>query len=266
MGEKGRRERAAQARGEAQASEKRRERIVRIVGGATVVAVMAAIIGVAVYASSNSPSTDASGSTGGIVEPDPSAVLPAGVLAADSPTPYGVPYGTGSADVPVLELWEDFQCPACGALEQTNGDGITQLAEEGKIQLIYRPTAFLDGNLGNDSSHRAIAAWGCAIDAGKVKEYHDTVYANQPLEEGMGFTEEQLLGFGSELGFTEAEFTTFTQCVTDGTYLAWAANTNQEFLAGQIGGTPAGFLDGEPVETAILADRIGLAELVASKS
>jgi hypothetical protein len=82
----------------------------------------------------------------------------------------------------------------------------------------------------------------------------------------MGFTEEQLLGFGSELGLTETEFTTFTQCVTDGTYLAWAANTNQEFLAGQIGGTPSGYLNGEAVETKILADRIGLAELVASKS
>jgi protein-disulfide isomerase len=266
MGEKSRRERAAQARGEAQASEKRRERIVRIVGGATVVAVMAAIIGVAVYASSNSPSTDAGGLTGGIVEPDPSAALPVGVLAADSSTPFGVPYGTGSADVPVLELWEDFQCPACGALEIANGAGIAKLAEEGSVQLVYRPTAFLDGNLGNDSSHRAIAAWGCAIDAGKVKEYHDIVYANQPIEEGMGFTEEQLLGFGTESGLTEAEFATFTQCVIDGTYLAWAANTNQEFLAGQIGGTPAGFLNGEPVETAILADPVALAELVVSKS
>lgn len=266
MGEKGRRERAAQARGEAQASEKRRERIVRIVGGATVVAVMAAIIGVAVYASSNSSSSDASGQTGAIVDPDPSAASPAGVLPADSPTPFGVPYGTGSADVPVLEVWEDFQCPACGALELANGAGIEQLAEEGKVQLIYRPTAFLDANLGNDSSHRAIAAWGCAIDAGKIKEYRNTVFSNQPVEEGVGYTEEQLLSFGSDSGIAGADLTTFSQCVTDGTYLAWAANTNQEFGTSQIGGTPSGFLDGEPVETATLADPIALAELVASKS
>jgi len=266
MGEKGRRERAAQARGEAQASEKRRERIVRIVGGATVVAVMAAIIGVAVYASSNSPSTDASGLTGGIVAPDPSAVSPAGVFPADSPTPFGVPYGTGTTDVPVLEVWEDFQCPACGALELANGVGIEKLAEEGKVQLIYRPTAFLDANLGNDSSHRAIAAWGCAIDAGKIKEYRNTVFSNQPAEEGVGYTEEQLLSFGSESGITGADLTTFSQCVTEGTYLAWAANTNQEFATLEIGGTPSGFLNGEPVETATLADPIALAELVASKS
>lgn len=266
MGEKGRRERAAQARGEAQASEKRRERTVRFVGGATVVAVMAAIIGVAVYASSNAPSTDASGLTGGVVEPDASAASPAGVLSVDSPTPFGVPYGTGSSSVPVLEVWEDFQCPACGALELANGVGIEKLAEDGKVQLVFRPTAFLDANLGNDSSHRAIAAWGCAIDAGKLKEYRNTIFSNQPVEEGVGYTEEQLLSFGSQSGLTDTELTSFSQCVTDGTYLAWAANSNQEFATAQIGGTPSGFLNGEPVETAILADPIALAELVASKS
>ena len=265
MGEKGRRERAAEARGAAQASEKRRERTVRIVGGATVVAVMVAIIGVAVYASSNS-SNDASSSTGSIVDPDAAAPTPVGVLPADSSTPFGVPYGTGTTDVPVLEVWEDFQCPACGALELANGVGIEKLAEEGKVQLIYRPTAFLDANLGNDSSHRAIAAWGCAIDAGKIKEYRNTVFANQPVEEGVGYTNEQLLAFGSQSGITDAALTTFSQCLTDGTYLAWAANTNQEFATSQIGGTPSGFLNGEPVETAILADPIALAELVTSKS
>jgi protein-disulfide isomerase len=266
MGEKSRRERAAEARGAVQASEKRRERIVRVVGGATVVAVMAAIIGVAVYASSNSPSNDASGATGGVVAPDPAAPSPIGVLSADSPTPFGVPYGTGTTGVPVLEVWEDFQCPACGALEIANGVGIEKLAEEGKIQLIYRPAAFLDANLGNDSSHRAVAAWGCAIDQGKSIEYRNAVFANQPREEGVGYPEEQLLALGSEVGIAEADLPAFSQCVADGTYLAWAANTNQEFITSQIGGTPSGFLNGEPVGTEILADPIALADLVASKS
>jgi protein-disulfide isomerase len=266
MGEKSRRERAAEARGVAQASEKRRERTVRFIGGAAVVVIMAAIIGVAVYASSNSPSNDASGSLDGVVQPDPDAALPAGVLTADSATPFGVPYGNGGADVPVLELWEDFQCPACGALEEANGAGIEQLAEEGLVQLIYRPTAFLDANLGNDSSHRAVAAWGCAIDAGKTLEFHNAVYANQPAEEGVGFTDEQFVSFASESDLGEADLATFSQCVTDGTYLAWAANSNQEFSTSQIGGTPSGFLNGEAVGTEVLADPVALADLVASKS
>ena len=266
MGEKNRRERAAEARGVAQASEKRRERMVRFIGGAIVVVIMAAIIGVAVYASSNSPSNDAGASTDGIVQPDPAAALPVGVLAGDSATPFGVPYGSGGADVPVLEIWEDFQCPACGALEEANGSGIEQLAEDGLVRLIYRPTAFLDVNLGNDSSHRAIAAWGCAIDVGKTSEFHNSVYANQPAEEGVGYTDEDFVSFASESDFGDADLATFSQCVTDGTYLAWAANSNQEFSTSQIGGTPSGFLDGEAVGTEVLADPVALADLIASKS
>ncbi|MCF8529704.1 MAG: DsbA family protein [Candidatus Nanopelagicales bacterium] len=261
---KSRRERAAEARGAAQSAEKKRERLVRIVGGATVVAVMAAIIGVAVYASSNSDSTSAN-SLAGIVDPDPEAATPATVFGADAPIPFGVPYGTATADAPVLELWEDFQCPACGSLEVANGAGIEQLAEEGKVQLVYRPTAFLDGNLGNDSSHRAIAAWGCAIDAGALNEFHQQVYANQPVEEGMGWTDDELIAFGSTSGLDGSELETFTQCVNDGTYLAWAANATEQFYLNQIPGTPSGFLNGEVLGTEILADQIKLTEAVESK-
>ncbi len=261
---KGRRERAAAARGAAQSSEKRRERLVRIVGGATVVAVMAGIIGVAVYASSNNESTFANGSAG-IVDPDPNAPVPAGMYGADAEIPFGVPYGTAPAGAPVLELWEDFQCPACGTLEIANGQGIEQLADEGQMQLVYRPAAFKDSGLGNDSSHRAIAAWGCAIDAGVLSEFHRLVYVNQPAQEGIGWTNDQLIGFGVEAGLGDADLESFTQCVNDGTYLPWAANANQQFYLNQIAGTPSGFINGEAVETGILADQDQLAALVASK-
>jgi protein-disulfide isomerase len=261
---KSRRERAAEVRGAAQSAEKRRERIVRIVGGATVVVAMVAIVGVAVYASSNSDSTSAN-SLAGIVDPDPSAPVPANVFGAESEIPFGVPYGTATADTPVLELWEDFQCPACGALEAANGTGIAQLAEEGKVQLVYRPTAFLDANLGNDSSHRAIAAWGCAIDEGILKEFHGQVYANQPTEEGTGWSDDDLIAFGANAGLSETALVSFTQCVNDGKYLPWAANSTEQFSINQIPGTPSGNLNGEVVGNDILADQVKLTELIGSK-
>ncbi len=261
---KSRRERAAEARGAAQSAEKRRERIVRIVGGATVVVAMVAIVGVALYASSNSESSNAN-SSAGIVDPDPSAPVPANVFGPDSDIPFGVPYGVATADAPVLELWEDFQCPACGALELANGAGIAQLAEEGKVQLVYRPTAFLDTNLGNDASHRAIAAWGCAIDEGLLKEFHGQIYANQPTEEGNGWSNEELIGFGTNSGLTETSLESFTQCVSDGKYLPWAANTTEQFYINQIPGTPSGVLNGEVVGSEILADQVQLTELIESK-
>lgn len=261
---KNRRERAAEARGNAQSAEKRRERIVRIVGGATVVVVMVAIVGVAIYASSTDESSNAN-SSAGIVDPDPTAPVPANVFGADAAIPFGVPFGTASADAPVLELWEDFQCPACGALEMANGAGIKQLAEEGTVQLVYRPTAFLDTNLGNDASHRAIAAWGCAIDEGFLKEFHEQVYANQPAEEGAGWTNEDFIVFGTNAGLTDTGLESFTQCVNDGTYLPWAANTTEQFYTNQIQGTPSGVLNGQVVGSEILADQVKLTELVTSQ-
>lgn len=253
MSSNSRRDKAAAARNAAQAGERRRERTVRIVGAATVVAVVVAIIGVAVFARSQE------GSVAGVtvVEPDPTAAIPAGVFAADSEWPFGVPYGTGSDSVPVLEVWEDFQCPACGSLEQANGDGIKELAEQGVVRLIYRPTHFLDRNLGNDSSNRAIAAWGCAIDAGKTAEFHRTVFANQP-EEGVGYTQEQLIAFGEQSGITGADLETFTACVNDETYRAWAANSTEEFYNAQVPGTPLGKINGVDIENTVLADKAAL--------
>lgn len=260
-GSRDRRERAAAARAAAQAGEKRRERTVRIIGAVAVVVVVAGIIGVALVA------RNTGGSASGIevVEPDPSAPVPEGVLGADSEWPFGVPYGSGGENVPVLELWEDFQCPACGALEVANGDGIAELAETGVVRLIWRPTGFLDRNLGNDASNRAIGAWGCAMDAGYTREFHDAVYANQPAVEGDGWSNEELIGIAEGVGMSGEELDSFTQCVDEGTYRPWAANSTQEFYTGNVGGTPFGLLDGVEVPNATLADKAALlAEVTAA--
>ena len=85
---------------------------------------------------------------------------------------------------------------------------------------------------------RAVAAWGCAIDAGKTREYHDIVYANQPQEEGTGWTNEQLIGFADQAGLTGAAKDAFTTCVNDGTYRVWSANSYQSFITSGVQGTP----------------------------
>ncbi|MEC8504368.1 MAG: hypothetical protein VXY57_02470, partial [Actinomycetota bacterium] len=113
-GSRERRNRAAAARAEAQAGEKRRERTVRIIGAVAVLAVVAGIIGVAVVARNADDNANAID----VIEADASAPVPDGVLGADSEWAYGVPYGTAGDDAPVLELREDFQCPACGSLEE----------------------------------------------------------------------------------------------------------------------------------------------------
>lgn len=257
---KNRRDKAAAARAAAESDAKRRERMVRIVGGITVVVVVLAIIGVAVYAKSSSSSSAAPSVS---ASADPSAAAPKDTLASDDTYAYGVAYGT-NPDAPTLAIWEDFQCPACKAVEDANGTGIEKLAEEGIVRLVWRPTTFLDNNLGNDSSVRATAAWGCAIDAGKAKEFHNVVYANQPEQEGTGYTDDQLVSFGEQAGITGADFDTFKQCVADGTYLSWAANSTSIFYSSGVSGTPTATLDGKDVPTATLVDEAALRAFVTS--
>jgi protein-disulfide isomerase len=262
---KNRRDKAAAARDAAAAQERRRERTVRIIGAITVLVVVVGIIVVAVVAR-NSSSTD----TVATPTADPNAAAPSGTFPSDDPLKYGVPVGAASADVPVLEIWEDFQCPACAAVEAANGQGIVDLANAGTVQLVWRTATFLDRvNDGGDpaiqnSSTRAGAAFGCAIDAGKTEEFHSTLFANQPVNEGEGFTDEQLLGFGSDIGLSGAELETYQQCVTDGTYLGWATNSGATFQENGHPGTPFALLNGQEVPTETLVDQAALEELIAS--
>ena len=233
------REKAAAARAEQVAKEKRRERTVRIIGAIGVVVVVVLIIGLAV-------------------------VVPrlSGDSSADGVAPWGVPVGDAPETAPLLELWEDFQCPACGSLEELNGAGIQSLGTDGTVRLVWRPTAFLDNNLGNTSSAAAINAWGCAIDAGKTVEYHDAIFANQPTSEGEGFSRDLLVGLAEQVGITGVPLEQFNDCLTSNRYLGWAANSTQAFYDANVEGTPRGFLNGTPLDGAQLADQATLEKLV----
>ncbi|MEI8055991.1 MAG: thioredoxin domain-containing protein [Actinomycetes bacterium] len=250
-------EKAAAARAEAEATQRGRDRRVRIIGGVVILALVAGIIGVGVYgAHKNAPVT-------GIVA---DAAVPKGVNASGGTYPWGVVYNT-AASKPTLAIWEDFECPSCGALEAKMGKNITKLADDGKVNLIWRPTAFLDAKFvtsaNSKSSLRATAAWGCAIDAGKVKEFHTVMFANQPATEGIGWTEQQLLDFGTQAGITGDAYSTYEGCVKDGTYMQWASNSNQTFSDDGIPGTPTAFLNGTEVTSEVMNDAVKLEKAIS---
>jgi protein-disulfide isomerase len=258
---------AEQARAESEAAERRRERTIRIVGGLVVLLVVAGLLAVGFFAGRDDGSGTA---TTAPPTPDPNAALPAGVSGDN----YGVPYGTGwtspdEAKLPTLEIWEDFQCPACAQVEAASGAQIQALADEGKVKLLYRPATFLDRSLAADnaangnpnSSARATSAWGCAVDAGKAGEYHSAVFDILP-EEGTGWSDQELIDLGATVGIAGPDLATYTSCVQDGTYLAWSANSNQAFTESGAGGTPTGFLNGVELDGSDLADIEGLTQKI----
>lgn len=241
------REQARAAREAQEAAQKRRDRMIGLVGGAVVAVVVIGIIVASVIAKNGKDSVSADS-------------LPAGVDKSD----YGVVFGAKTSGVPRIDLYEDFQCPACAAFEPINGDRIVDLAKQGKVTLVWHPASFLDDAkaaanqaAGNpNSSKRATAAWGCAIDAGKAAEYHKAVFANQPKTEGQGFSDVTLLTIGSQIIPTE-KLATFSECVNSGKYASWAIASNQTFNKKGISSTPTLLINGKEQKPELLFDPTG---------
>lgn len=254
------REAAAAARAQAQATERARERKVRLIGSVVVLAVLGAMFSaVVITGKNNGPATSAT------------AVLPAGVTKDTYGVKVGPAWTAANADsIPMLQIWEDFQCPACGQFEKASGTALTALIDAGKVRVEYRPTIFIDENMkqenlqaGNpNSSLLATMAFGCAVDAGKANEFHAQVFAAQPAVEGEGYSLDTLNKAAEAAGITGAELTTFTQCVTDKKYEAWVNNSYDLFSKEGVTSTPSGFLNGKEVPNDTLYDPVALSKAI----
>lgn len=169
--------------------------------------------------------------------------------AAPAKTPKGLPKDAsgitiGKAGGPELAVFEDFQCPGCKGFEDMLGEGISQRVDEGKLQVTYHLKTFLDRMPGEHSVRAASAAY-CASDAGKFREYHDTVFKNQPENEGDGWTDDDLKRFGKDAGIEGDALKTFEKCVDDKTYTDYALKGEQYSNELGVTGTPTLYLNGE---------------------
>lgn len=259
QGSRAAREAAAAARSQAKAEQKQRERKIQLIGGVAVLIVVAVLVIIGVKAASKN--------AGGI---DGNAALPKGV----SSDTYGVKVGTAwtsanANSIPKLEIWEDFQCPACKFMEDQSGATIAKLANTGKLRVEYRPTIFLDTNLladntanGNpNSSLLATIAFGCAVDAGKAQQFHATVFANQP-EEGKGYSAGILNNFAEKSGITGERLFAFNDCLTAKKYEGWVNNSYVKFNAAGVTSTPTGLLNGKALDNKVLTDPKALTKAI----
>lgn len=160
----------------------------------------------------------------------------------------GVVVGPGvDADVTQVRVYEDFQCPWCGVLERSVGEELSARAEAGEITITYQIMSFLDGSLRNDSSVRAANAALCAADGDAFAPFHALVYANQPAQEGDGWTDEQLLGWGEHAGLSGGALDTFRSCVQDLTYESYVEDMQTRANQDGVTGTPTMVVNGETI-------------------
>lgn len=141
----------------------------------------------------------------------------------------GIRVGATGAPVTV-DLYEDFQCPICKEFEQTAGPTVRRLVASGRVAVLYHPLSFL-----GPESVRAANAAAAAAAAGKFAAYHDALFAHQPPERTGGFSNEELLGLGRQVGLTDSAF---VDAVRRGTYDAWVRRVADLGSKAGVVGTP----------------------------
>jgi protein-disulfide isomerase len=153
------------------------------------------------------------------------------------------------SNAPTVDLYEDFQCPACGDLEEKVGAELTSMAKAGDVKLVVHTLSFLDRNLpgSNKSSARSANAAACASDAGKFMGYHNAVFAAQPAQEGEGYTDAQLTEFATTSGITGAALTTWQQCASSGQYAQYVTAVQEASAKAEVDSTPTVKLNGQDV-------------------
>ena len=166
-----------------------------------------------------------------------SAALPSSVSKDDG---YGIVYNGELKGVPVIDIWEDFQCPVCARFEQVNGDYIEKLIEEKKAKVVYHTLSFL----GPESVNAANAA-ACSADEGKFLEFHRLLMMNQKAENSGAWDNTFLASLGQTAGITSQKF---SSCVNKGEYVGWVSNVAAAGAKANVNSTPTVFVNGKEID------------------
>jgi protein-disulfide isomerase len=204
------------------------------------VAIIAVVAGV-IIADQSTQSSEASG--GGAV-PAAAAGMGAGFVANGDVTLQ--------PGAPVLDVYEDFRCPACHQAYAVFHPTVMELANDGRVQLVYHFKTIIDGNSGGDASLKAASSAMCAADADRFIEYHETILDGIIASGGTqpNWGPDFFSASAEQAGITGPELETFEQCVADGTYDEYIRSTDEQSARDGVTGTPTYRLNGETVDFA----------------
>jgi protein-disulfide isomerase len=168
---------------------------------------------------------------------DTTAAIPSSVSVEDG---YGMVFNKDLADVPFIEVYEDFQCPACARFESISGDYIEELITTKKAKVAFHMLSFLGGE-----SQLAANAAACSADQGKFLQLHKTLYANQPSENSGAWTSSYFSTLGLGLGISSADY---DKCISSNQYMGWVKNVADEGAKRNINSTPTVFINGKEID------------------
>ncbi len=207
------------ARRQAEAEQAARQRQMRWVAGAIVVALVVAVGLILV----NRP-RDA-GAPIVAAEPIPASIPLTGMTMGDPDAPLSV-----------VE-WGDYQCPGCGIFaREVFPRLIDDYIEPGAMTFEYRPFSFL-----GEESFRAAEAALCAEDQGAFWPYHETLFLNQHGENLNAFSNERLKQIAASLNLDAGAF---NSCLDSGQKRAVVDASAADARANGITSTPSIIVNG----------------------
>lgn len=110
----------------------------------------------------------------------------------------------GVADAPAtLEIWSDFQCPACGVFATDTEPLIREtFVGDGTLRIVHHDAAFQGRKSSSsyDESVQASAGAHCAGEQGAFWSFHDWLFANQSGENEGAFARDRLETMAGRVG------------------------------------------------------------------
>ena len=175
--------------------------------------------------------------------PTPTASIDVALRAPTTARPVAVVLdgrALGSSTAPVvIDLWEDFQCPACSRFTRVVEPAIVErFVPTGSARVVFHDFAFL----GRESVDAAVAA-RCAGRQGAFWPYHDWLYANQNGENDGWFSQTRLAAIATRLGLDR---TSFDVCVDSADVHTDVASETEAGRALGVAATPTIMVDGVP--------------------
>lgn len=141
--------------------------------------------------------------------------------------------GKAKPNVPVVQIFEDPQCPFCSMLEKAIGPMLKKHAENGDIVLQLHTLNFLDQPQTQFSTYAANALY-CSAEQDVFPAFHELLFDTQP-QEGRGWNIADIMLMSTEAGIVdEPAVTNFRTCVEGGKwndYVAKAQTWAEKFSA-----------------------------------
>jgi protein-disulfide isomerase len=177
-------------------------------------------------------------------------------VTADAPSSsseFGVTIGPDDAPNKVV-IYEDFLCPYCGELEKATRDDLSKLADEGKVQVEYRPFNLLGGDDDKSFSVRSAGAFSIVLDksgSAVAKKFHDLLYDEQPSESGPFPKSSELADLAVEAGADESAV---RSAIEGNEGSAWVTKATQAASDAGVQSTPTVLLNDEVFQSGTTID------------